>query len=467
MKWEKEEGYVAATRLIALHARKGRGVRASLRERIDYAQNPDKTERGRLITTYECDEHTAWLEFSLSQTQLKERGRYRGDRRVIAYQIRQSFRPGEITPEEANRIGYETAMRFTKGKHAFTVSTHTDRAHIHNHIIFNSATLDSSGKWRDFHRSGIALQHLSDLICIEHGMSVIAQGNAVKRRKIEWQERKSIRGQIRKDIENCLMEKPRSLQDLLRRLEQSGYEVKRGKDISLKRQGAKRFIRLQSLGLGFREEDIGMLTAEDISGKIESAEPKLSLMVDIDQKIREGKGRGYERWAKSFNLKQMADSLLFLQEHNVESREELDARTAETVQTFHDLGDQIKVLEARLHEIAEMKTHIINYVKTREVYTAYRKAGYSKRFLEEHRADIEIHKAAKAAFDKAGVKKLPKVKDLSAEYGQVLSEKKKCYTAYREAKKEMQQWTVAQKNVAMILDPDNGKPERQRGARTR
>ena len=151
----------------------------------------------------------------------------------------------------------------------------------------------------------------------------------------------------------------------------------------------------------------------------------------------------------------------------MESREELDARTAETVQTFHDLGDQIKVLEARLHEIAEMKTHIINYVKTREVYTAYRKAGYSKRFLEEHRADIEIHKAAKAAFDKAGVKKLPKVKDLSAEYGQVLSEKKKCYTAYREAKKEMQQWTVAQKNVAMILDPDNGKPERQRGARTR
>ena len=106
---------MAATRLIALHARKGRGIRASLRERIDYAQHPDKTEQGRLITTYECDEHTAWLEFSLSQTQLKERGRYRGDRRVIAYQIRQSFRPGEITPEEANRIGYETAMRFTKG----------------------------------------------------------------------------------------------------------------------------------------------------------------------------------------------------------------------------------------------------------------------------------------------------------------------------------------------------------------
>ena len=227
------------------------------------------------------------------------------------------------------------------------------------------------------------------------------------------------------------------------------------------------FVRMQSLGAGFREEDIGMATAQDILEGKERPGGQLGLMIDIEQKIREGKGAGYERWAKSFNLKQMADSLLFLQEQEIDSLEKLDEKTDAAVKTFHDLADQIKVHESSLHEIAELKTHIINYVKTREVYKEYRKAGYSKRFLEEHRAEIEIHKAAKTAFDKAGVKKLPKVKELSAEYSQVLEEKKKCYTAYREAKKEMQRWTVAQKNVSMILGTEKKNPERQKGARSR
>ena len=458
---------MAATRLITLHARKGKGTASSLRERLDYAQNPDKTEQGKLITSYECNEKTAWLEFSLSHQELCKRRRYSTDQDVIAYQIRQSFSPGEITAEEANRIGYETAMRFTKGKHAFTVSTHTDRAHIHNHIIFNSANLDASGKWQNYFYSGIVLQRLSDLICIEHGVSVIRRYDARTHKKITWPVRRTLRDSIRDDILKCMEAKPRSLQEVLKKLEQSGYEIKRGKDISLRRQGSKNYIRMQSLGSGFREEDIGMLTAEDIGNRAGKDSQQLSLMIDIEKKIREGKGSGYEHWAKSFNLKQMAESLLFLQEHEVDSLEKLDEKTEAAVKKFHDLADQIKVRESRLHEIAELKTHIINYVKTREVYKEYRKAGYSKRFLEEHRAEIEIHKAAKTAFDKAGVKKLPKVKELSAEYSQVLEEKKKCYTAYREAKKEMQHWTVAQKNVSMILGTEKKNPERQKETRSR
>ena len=458
---------MAATRIIALHAKKGKGIAASLKERLSYAHNPDKTERGQLITSYECDEKTAWLEFALAQKELSRHRRSRNVRDVIAYQIRQSFSPGEITAEEANRIGYETALRFTKGKHAFTVSTHTDRAHIHNHIIFNSVNLDASGKWRDFLRSGVSVQRLSDMICIEHGVSVIRGDGIGRHRKIEWPAKKTLRDQIREDISIALKDKPRSLQELLKLLEKSGYEVKRGADISLRRRGSKNFVRMQSLGAGFREEDIGMATAQDILEGKERPGGQPGLMIDIEQKIREGKGAGYERWAKSFNLKQMADSLLFLQEQEIDSLEKLDEKTDAAVKTFHDLADQIKVHESRLHEIAELKTHIINYVKTREVYKEYRKAGYSKRFLEEHRAEIEIHKAAKTAFDKAGVKKLPKVKELSAEYSQVLEEKKKCYTAYREAKKEMQRWTVAQKNVSMILGTEKKNPERQKGTRSR
>ena len=164
---------LAATRLIALHKNKGKSVAACLKSRTDYAQNPDKTNKGELVSSYECSPLTADEEFMLSKRQYELMTGRRQKNDVIAYQIRQSFKPGEITAEEANKVGYELAMRFTKGKYAFIVATHTDREHIHNHIIYNSTALDSTRKFRDFLLSGLAVQRLSDLICLEHQLSVI------------------------------------------------------------------------------------------------------------------------------------------------------------------------------------------------------------------------------------------------------------------------------------------------------
>ena len=164
---------MAATRLIALHKNKGKSVAACLKSRTDYAQNPDKTNKGELVSSYECSPLTADEEFMLSKRQYELMTGRRQKSDVIAYQIRQSFKPGEITAEEANKVGYELAMRFTKGKYAFIVATHTDREHIHNHIIYNSTALDSTRKFRDFLLSGLAVQRLSDLICLEHQLSVI------------------------------------------------------------------------------------------------------------------------------------------------------------------------------------------------------------------------------------------------------------------------------------------------------
>lgn len=164
---------LAATRLIALHKNKGKSVAACLKSRTDYAQNPDKTNKGELVSSYECSPLTADEEFMLSKRQYDLATGRRQKSDVIAYQIRQSFRPGEITAEEANKVGYELAMRFTKGKHAFVVATHTDRQHIHSHVIFNSTALDGTRKFRDFFFSALAVQRLSDLICLEHQLSVI------------------------------------------------------------------------------------------------------------------------------------------------------------------------------------------------------------------------------------------------------------------------------------------------------
>lgn len=175
---------MAATRLIAMHKNKGRSIQKCLKDRTDYAQNPEKTEGGEYVSSYECDPKLVEEQFAMSKREyLQITGRhYAGD--IIAYQIRQSFKPGEITPEEANKIGYETAMRWTKGQHAFIVATHVDKAHIHNHIICNSTNLSCDRKFRNFFFSGVALQKVSDLVCLENGLSVIEPvrpGERVKR----------------------------------------------------------------------------------------------------------------------------------------------------------------------------------------------------------------------------------------------------------------------------------------------
>ena len=153
--------------------------------------------------------------------------------------------------------------------------------------------------------------------------------------------------------------------------------------------------------------------------------PKVNLLVDIQAKLQAGKGAGYARWAKVFNLKQMAQTVNFLTEHHLLDYTELEEKAVAATAHHNELSAQIKATEKRMAEIAVLRTHIVNYAKTRETYVAYRKAGYSRKFREEHEQEILLHQAAKNAFDEMGVKKLPKVKDLQSEYAKLLEEKKK------------------------------------------
>ena len=443
---------LAATRLIALHKNKGKSVAACLKSRTDYAQNPDKTQQGELVSSYECSPLTVDEEFMLSKRQYELVTGRRQKSDVIAYQIRQSFKPGEITAEEANKVGYELAMRFTKGKYAFIVATHTDREHIHNHIIYNSTALDSIRKFRDFLLSGLAVQRLSDLICLEHQLSVIEIKPYRKRQKRTlYPPKESNRDRLCGIIDSILAEKPKDYEDFLQKLEQQGYEVKRGKYTAVKGKGQKRFIRFRTLGTGYGEDEIkAVLEGKAKHQPYQKKQPKeqpFQLLVDIQEKMAEGKSVGYKKWATKFNLKEMSKTLLFLQEQKISSADELQDRAAAATERYHAMGDSIKAAEARLTEIAVLKTHIINYAKTRPVYDAYRKSGYSKKFLEAHREEITLHKAAKAAFDEAGMKKLPKVKELDAEFSELLTKKKAAYPDYRKARNEMQELVRAQKNV--------------------
>ena len=212
-----------------------------------------------------CDPYTVDEEFMLQKRQYYQTTGKKQHSDVIAYQIRQSFKPGEITAEEANRVGYELALRFTKGKYSFIVATHTDRAHIHNHIVFNSTSMDGTKKFKDFWRSGLALQKLSDLICLEHGLSVIEQKPYDEREKrTAFPKKTSARDAICQQIDEILARKPKDFPAFLDEMKKAGYEIKTGANVAVKSSGQKRFIRLSSLPDGYKEADIMAV----LSGKV-------------------------------------------------------------------------------------------------------------------------------------------------------------------------------------------------------
>ena len=449
---------MAATRLIAMHQNKGRSLQKCLKDRTDYAQNPEKTEGGELVSSYQCYPEFVEEQFASSKREYLEiTGRkIVGD--IIAYQIRQSFKPGEITPEEANKIGYETAMRWTKGQHAFIVATHVDKAHIHNHIIYNSTALSCDRKFRNFWFSGVALQRVSDLVCLENGLSVIEPVKPSERvKRTEYPDRRSFREDIRDAIDACLEQNPKDMDELLRLLREMGYESKRGKYVSIKGKEQKKFLRFRSLGAGYREQDLERIFAgesrEKVASATEKTEPKLDMLLDIQKMIAKGKGPGYERWAKVHNIKQMAQTLLFLEEHNLRDYDELAAKAKSVSDRFAEITERQKSLEARLTEITDLKKHIINYSKTKQIYVAYRESGYSKKFFEEHREEITLHKAAKEAFSKIKGK-IPTIKELNAEYSEVLGEKKKTYAEYRQARQEMKDYQTAKYNIDRFLQTE-------------
>ena len=463
---------MAAVRLIAMHANKGRSVAKTLDDRTDYAKNPEKTDKGELVTAYGCDPITVDEEFMLQKRLYYQITGKEQKRDVIAYQIRQSFKPGEITPEEANRLGHELAMRFTKGRYSFIVATHTDRAHIHNHIVFNSTSMDGTRKFRDFWLSGLALQHLSDLVCLENGLSVITPAPYSERKKRSvFPKRETFRDAICQDIDKILSKGPKDFEHVIKSMEAAGYEVKQGKHFAVKGKGQKTFLRLSSLPEGYREDDIrSFLTGGSRQEKKASyyqRQPRsVNLLIDIQSKMRE-KDAGYARWATVYNLKQMSKTLLFLRDHKIENLDQLHDLSAETSAKRDELLSSIQASEKRLAEIAALKKHIINYSKTRGTYEEYRKAGYSKKFLEAHREEITLHKAAKQAFDESGMKKIPKVKELSAEYADILSGKKAAYAEYRMLRDKAQELAIAERNVASLYEAESKEEqERQKEIKT-
>lgn len=354
---------------------KGDSIAKSLKDRFDYGMNPDKTQEGELISSYECDHMTADAEFLLSKAKYRAiTGReQRGESDVLCYQIRQSFKPGEITPEEANRIGYETAMRWTKGKYAFFVATHTDKKHIHNHIYYNSTSLDCTYKFRDFIGSARALRRLSDQICMENTLSVITNP----------------------------------------KLHSQGQYPHYGAWAKRKRVG---------------------------------------LIVDIQEKLATGKGPAYERWAKVYNLKQMASVLMFLQEKGISQYEELDKLSETLVDRYHAIGSKLRQTEAELDKTTKLMAAVVDYAKLRPVFESYKATKYSRKYLAEHSTELADFRAAQADMREIlSGEKLPQMEDLKEKRRRLAADKKQLYEEYRQVRNDMREAIAVKSNIDYLL----------------
>lgn len=458
---------MATTRLMTRHIGIGKTIMETLKDGFDYGKNPNKTRNGDLILAYECDPATADAEFFLSKVKYKAiTGReQKKDNDVIYYHLRQAFPPGEIDAETALKISYDLAMRWTKGKHAFFVVSHVDRPHPHCHIYHNSTSLDCTRKFRDFIGSARAFRRLSDRVCLEYNLSVITNPKLHSKGKFkhygEWQGKDklpSFQERLKAQIDVCLAQNPTDMDSFLQLMAAAGYKIKygRGDTISFGAEGQERFTRLRTstLGKGYGIEDIQAII-EGRSSMPENragASRKVNLIIDIQSRMRAGKGPAYEQWAKIFNLKQMAATLQYLQENDLLEYEQLEQKSTEVTDRFHTLSDSIKSTESAIRTNVELKAAVVDYAKSRSVFDGYKATKYSRKYLAEHEADIAIYRAARATMDRIlNGAKLPKLDALKAEYQMLTAKKKSAYAEYRATKKDMQELITAKANIDRLF----------------
>lgn len=456
---------------MSLHTGKGRTVGTAITDIIDYVKNPEKTDNGKLITSWQCDSRIADSQFFYSKQQyIRNTGRIRGSDDVIAYHLRQSFRPGEITPDEANRLGYELAKRFTKGNHAFIVCTHIDKAHIHNHIIWAATTLDEQRKFKDFWCSARAVRQLNDTICFENGYSIVENPKGKGLTYNKWlgnNKKPSHRERICAAIDDALAQKPASFDALLELLKQAGYTVKDGKVPSLLGGEQKNYIRMDTLG----ENYTPVVLRAVIKGQrthipkkrntAMSQDQKIQLAVDFESAVHSRKGPGFEKWAKLFNMKEGSKAVVYLQEHGLTTYADLEALNEELTHISNTLRKEVRLLDDAIQENAITRKQITNYAQTRKVYDGYIRAGYSKKYREEHEKDILIHQAAKKYFDDKGMEKIPKIQELNEENLALVKKRASVNSQYRKAKADKEELQIVKANIDILLKQDHQKTATQ------
>ena len=435
-------------------------IKSTLSKALDYIQNPDKTDGKMLVSSFGCSYETADIEFEYTLSQALQKGNN------LAFHLIQSFEPGEVDYQKAHEIGKQLADAVTKGQHEYVLTTHIDKGHVHNHIIFCAVNFVDYHKYNSNKRSYYGIRNISDKLCRENGLSVVIPGKGSKGKSYaEYTAEKqgtSYKAKLKTAIDT-LIPQVKDFDELLRRLQEMGYEIKQGKYISFRAAGQERFTRAKTLGAAYTEEAIkerikGVYAAK---AKTLRKDKKIRLVVDLENSIKAQQSAGYERWAKIHNLKQAAKSMNFLTENKIEYYSELESKIAD-IMTAHDAAAKaVKEVEQRMSDLSLLIKHTTTYRQLKPIYDEYRKSPDKEKYLRGHESEIILFEAAARALKEMQIKKLPDLAALRKEYSSLNDRKSKLYEDYRQAKKQMQEYGVVKKNVDSILYPSQSKAKEQ------
>ena len=423
---------------------------------IAYILNPEKTDEKLLVSSYGCASETAAREFEWTRKIAEQKGM--NPVRIIARHVIQSFEIGEVTPEFAHEIGKQFADEILGGKYEYVLTTHIDKDHVHNHLIFNAVDFVNYHTYKSYKRIYYDMREVSDRLCKENGLSVIPPSQNKGMGYKEYTEAKrgtSWKQKLKQTIDRLVIT-AKDYDDFLRLMQEAGYEIKTGKYISFRAEGQERFTRSKTIGENYTEERI----KERIAGRTprrnrRQTVPKgISLIGDIQERIRLIDSKGYEYKAKLTILKEAARTLNYLTENNLLQYADLEKKVEDVHSSYDRTGKELKGVEARLREVQPLIKNISNYQRLKPVYDAFQKAKDKPGFKAKHEAELVIFEAARSTLlAMQGDEKLPSLKTLQAQQQRLLDEQQRLYDERAKLKKEVKQIETIKSNVDTFLAP--------------
>lgn len=433
-----------------------KAIRGTLSKAIAYILNPEKTDEKLLVSSYGCASETAAREFEWTRKIAEQKGM--NPVRIIARHVIQSFEIGEVTPELAHEIGKQFADEILGGKYEYVLTTHIDKDHVHNHLIFNAVDFVNYHAYKSYKRIYYDMREVSDRLCKENGLSVIPPSQNKGMGYKEYTEAKrgtSWKQKLKQTIDRLVIT-AKDYDDFLRLMQEAGYEIKTGKYISFRAEGQERFTRSKTIGENYTEERI----KERIAGRTprrsqRQTTPKgISLIGDIQERIRLIDSKGYEHKAKLTILKEAARTLNYLTENNLLQCADLEKKVEDIHSSYDRTGKELKGVEARLREVQPLIKNISNYQRLKPVYDAFQKAKDKPSFKAKHEAELVIFEAARSTLlAMQGDEKLPSLKTLQAEQQRLLEEQQRLYDERAKLKKEVKQIETIKSNVDTFLAP--------------
>ena len=433
-----------------------KAIRGTLSKAIAYILNPEKTDEKLLVSSYGCASETAAREFEWTRKIAEQKGM--NPVRIIARHVIQSFEIGEVTPELAHEIGKQFADEILGGKYEYVLTTHIDKDHVHNHLIFNAVDFMDYHAYKSYKRIYYDMREVSDRLCKENGLSVIPPSQNKGMGYKEYTEAKrgtSWKQKLKQTIDRLVIT-AKDYDDFLRLMQEAGYEIKTGKYISFRAEGQERFTRSKTIGENYTEERI----KERIAGRTprrsqRQATPKgISLIGDIQERIRLIDSKGYEHKAKLTILKEAARTLNYLTENNLLQYADLEKKVEDVHSSYDRTGKELKDVEARLREVQPLIKNISNYQHLKPVYDAFQKAKDKPSFKAKHEAELVIFEAARSTLlAMQGNEKLPSLKTLQAEQQRLLEEQQRLYDERARLKKEARMIDTLKANVDDFLKP--------------